>query len=267
MLDLKKLINTCSLYNLHSHTQFCDGNANMEDFVSAAVKSGFEDYGFSPHSPVLIDSPCNMKFSDVEIYLSEFNRLRGIYSDRINLYASMEIDYMGEGWGPSNEYFRTLHLDYRIGSVHFIPSPYGYIDVDGRYSAFKEKMSRYFDNDIEHVVRSFYEQTMQMIEKGGFDIIGHFDKIGHNAGHFKENIECEDWYYKLIVRTLEAIKEHNLIVEINTKALADHKRLFPNLKYFEMLRKYEIPVLINSDAHQPELINAGRSEAAGYFFG
>ncbi len=266
MLDLKKLVNTCSLYNLHSHTQFCDGNAEMEAFVSAAVKSGFEDYGFSPHSPVPVDSPCNMKFSDVGIYFSEVGRLKNIYAGRINLYASMEIDYLGEEWGPSNGYFDSLPLDYRIGSVHFVPSSFGYIDVDGRYTAFRDKMSKFFDNDIEHVVRLFYRQSIEMIEKGGFDIIGHFDKIGHNAGHFKEGIEEEEWYFKLVVRTIEAIKDHNLIVEINTKALADHNRLFPNLRYFDLIKKYEIPVLINSDAHYPELINAGRSEAAGYFF-
>lgn len=163
-------------------------------------------------------------------------------------------------------YFDSLPLDYRIGSVHFIPSPYGYIDVDGRYSAFKEKMAKFFDNDIVYVVRLFYDQTLRMIEKGGFDIIGHFDKIGHNAGYFKSGIEEEVWYFKLVKRTIEAIKEHNLIAEINTKALTDHNRLFPNLRYFDLLRKYEIPVLINSDAHYPHLINAGRSEAARYFF-
>ena len=39
-------------------------------------------------------------------------------------------------------------LDYRIGSVHFLPCGDGYVDVDGRFDSFKIKMERFFDNDI-----------------------------------------------------------------------------------------------------------------------
>ena len=41
----------------------------------------------------------------------------------------------------------------------------------------------------------------------------------------------------------------------------EHNRFFPNKRYFGMLKKYEIPVVVNSDAHYPERINAGRMEA------
>ena len=34
----------------------------------------------------------------------------------------MEIDYLNDDWGPANDYFQSLPLDYRIGSVHFIPT-------------------------------------------------------------------------------------------------------------------------------------------------
>ena len=50
-------------------------------------------------------------------------------------------------------------------------------------------------------------------------------------------------------------------MEVNTKALALHNRLFPNVRYFDMLRKYNAPVLVNSDAHYPDLIDAGRDFA------
>ena len=82
----------------------------MQDFVEAAIAAGFTNYGFSPHSPVPIESPCNMSFDDVPRYLAEFARLKELYSVRINLYASMEIDYFGPDWGPSNEYFVNLPL-------------------------------------------------------------------------------------------------------------------------------------------------------------
>ena len=40
-----------------------------------------------------------------------------------------------------------------------------------------------------HVVDTFYSHTLAMIEAGGFDMIGHFDKIGFNASYFQKGIE------------------------------------------------------------------------------
>lgn len=263
MIDFREITKTSKLYNFHSHTQFCDGRAAMEQFVVEAVKQGFTDYAFTPHSPIPFASPCNMSTSDVPTYIAEYNRLKSTYGGRINLYLSMEIDYIGKQWGASSEYFQKLPLDFRLSSVHFIPSfadSKEYIDIDGHFDSFRQKMGVYFNNDIESVVRSFYSQSIAMIEAGGFDVIGHFDKIGHNAGHFREGIENEAWYVALVEDTFEAIMDNHLIIEVNTKALKDHRRTFPNKQFYYLLKRYNAPLLINSDAHYPELINAGRIE-------
>ena len=249
-------------YNFHSHTQFCDGRDIMENFVTSAIAKGFHHYGFTPHSPVPIASSRNMKFEAVDSYIKEFNRLKGCYGDRINLYLSLEIDYLSPEFCASNSYFSSLPLDYRLSSVHFIKSQDGdFVDIDGKFDNFKRNMSMYFHDDIEYVVNQFYNQSVSMVEAGGFDIIGHFDKIGHNASHYRPGIEDESWYNKRVVELFEAIMDHHLIVEVNTKALALHNRLFPNVRYFDMLRKYNAPVLVNSDAHYPDLIDAGRDFA------
>ncbi len=263
MIDFGEIVKSSRLYNFHSHTQFCDGRATMEQFVVAAIGQGFTHYGFTPHSPVPIASPCNMKAEDVPAYLAEFSRLKALYGHRINLCLSMEIDYLGPQWGASSSYFSTVPLDYRLSSVHFIPSMVDsgeMVDVDGNFLSFRKKMETYFGNDIEAVVRSFYAQSIAMIEAGGLDVVGHFDKIGHNAGHFSEGIEQEPWYIELVERTFEAIMDHHLIIEVNTKALRDHGRTFPNQRFYYLLKRYHAPLLINSDAHYPELINAGREE-------
>lgn len=264
MLNFKEIVESGKLYNFHSHTQFCDGRAEMEKFVVEAINEGFSYYGFSPHSPIPFSSPCNMSEKDVPVFFAEYRRLVRDYGDKIQLYVAMEIDYINREWGPAIDYFKRLPLDYRIGSVHFIPSfndKDQYVDIDGHFDSFKEKMRVFFDNDIESVVKSFYHQSIEMIEQGGFDVIGHFDKIGHNAGHFREGIELEDWYIKLVEDTFAAIMDNNLIIEVNTKALDKHQRTFPNERLFKMLKRYDAPLLINSDAHYPELINAGRVQA------
>ena len=47
MIDILKIASTCKLYNFHTHTQFCDGHACMEDFVTAAIATHFSHLGFT----------------------------------------------------------------------------------------------------------------------------------------------------------------------------------------------------------------------------
>ena len=111
MIDFKQIINSTDLYNFHSHTQFCDGRDEMENFVISAINKGFKHLGFTPHSPIPFHSPCNIAEDKVAEYFSEFNRLKQKYGDKIALYRSFEIDYINE-WGPANDYFKNIiHCD------------------------------------------------------------------------------------------------------------------------------------------------------------
>lgn len=261
-MDFIKEIGNSRSYTFHSHTEFCDGHAQMEAFAREAVSRGFSHYGFSPHSPVPIESQCNMTTANVAHYTSEFHRIRDTYGDRVKFYRGMEIDYLGPQWGPSHPYFKSLGLDFAIGSVHFIPAQDGtLVDIDGRYENFRGKMERFFKNDIRYVVETFYSQSCLMVEAGGFDIIGHLDKVGHNAGHFCEGIEEQSWYCTLLSDLIDKVIGSGITVEINTKALAEHNRLFPAVKWWRRLVEAGVPIVINSDAHVPALIDAGRHEA------
>ena len=263
MLDFQLLIKDNPLYTFHSHTQYCDGRATMREMAEAAVAAGFTHYGFSPHSPVPFETPCNMSIEAVPEYFAEY---RAIAADpalaSCRFYAGMEVDYLGNSWGPANEYFRSIPLDYIIGSVHFIPSPSGeMVDIDGHFDNFSHRMVKYVRNDIEYVVDRFYAQSEAMIEEGGFDILGHFDKIGQNASYYKPGIEQSDFYKAYIDRMIDLIISHDLTIELNTKARIEHGRFFPGEDALRRLRAAGVRILVNSDAHRPECINASRDEA------
>lgn len=266
MIDLIDIINNTFNYNFHSHTQFCDGHDVMEQFVLHAVDDGIEHYGFSPHGPIPVSPCCNMKLDSVPLYLAEVQRLKNKYGDKINLYASMEIDYINDDVNPASDYYQKLPLDYRIGSVHYIQSQDGeYVDIDGKFERFKDSMERYFHNDIDYVVNQFYTSSVKMIEKGGFDIVGHLDKIGQNASYFHQGIEDTASYRQKVMDLLDLIASKNFVIEINTKALANHGRVFPNKRYFSRVKELKIPVVINSDTHYPDKIQAGRYETKALF--
>lgn len=274
-MNLHEIISSTRDYNFHSHTQFCDGREPMERMVEQAVACGMKHYGFTPHSPIPLPSSCNMSALCVDDYIAEYERLKAMYEGRINLYLSMEIDYLGAKWGASNPYFDSIPLDYRLSSIHFIPTPDGdkEIDVDGKPEHFKGKMAQNFDNDIRYVVDTFYARTLEMIERGGFDIIGHFDKIGFNASSFSPGIEDEPWYRRHIDDVIDLIKGTDIIVEVNTKAypapvgasaeeIARYvPRMFPSPDVVKRLVSAGIPLAVNSDAHYSSRITAGREAA------
>ncbi len=263
IMNLNEILADARSYNLHTHTQFCDGHAQMEEFVKAAIEHGITRLGFTPHSPLPFHTPCNMEKEKVEAYFAEVTRLRREYCGKIDIYAGMEVDFLDE-WGPWSEYFAELPLDYKIGSVHFVPTPDGsgeYVDIDGKPERFTENMHKVFDDDVEWVVRKYYEQALKMIERGGFEIIGHLDKVGYNASVFRRGIDREPWYDTLVKREIEGVMDMGYIVEVNTKSWENHGRMFPDERYWDLLRRWGATLVINSDAHYPELINAGREYA------
>lgn len=248
------------MYTLHAHTQFCDGRNSMAEFAEKAAAAGFTHYGFTPHSPLPIESSCNMSKDDVAAYFAEFERLRTQYPN-IHFYKGMEIDYLDDSWGPANPYFTGLNLDYAIGSVHFVPNQEGvYYDIDGRPDHFKMRLRESFDGDVRYVVDQYFRHSMAMVAAGGFQIIGHFDKIKHNAGSVEPGIESTDFYKSWVNDLIDAIIQSGVIVEINTKSWKEFGQLFPAQHHWKRLLQAGVNIVVNSDAHYIDRINAARPE-------
>lgn len=259
---IEDIVKSTRHYTLHSHTQWCDGHAPVSEMTASAQACGMKHYGISPHSPVPIASPCNMSARDMSAYFAETARLKELYRGRMEIHTSLEIDFLGFYWGPHSPYFQNLPLDYRIGSVHFIPAQGGeMVDIDGRYESFKAKMHQHFGDDIAYVVNTFFDQSEKMIELGGFDMIGHLDKVLHNASLHSPGIDSQPWVEERVKRLIEMSVAHNLVIEINTKAWHTAGRMFPDSKWWPLLKELGAVTAVNSDAHCPDLIDAGRAEA------
>lgn len=256
------------LSNYHSHCTFCDGRSTPEDFVKFAISHGFRAYGFSSHSPLPFETFWNMSKDDMPEYLAEINRLKEKYAGQLEIYTSLEIDYLDETYNPSIAYFQELPLDYRIGSIHFLPlsehlSEDNMVCIDGAFADYKDSVDRYFEGDISRLVARYFDSTLKMIEAGGFDIVGHMDKIYMNGQKYGGFSFDASWYQKPFKATLDLIAQKGLMVEVNTKNLIKKQQIFPRKEYLGLLKEMNIPVMVNSDCHYPDLVNDGRTEAFG----
>ena len=252
--------------NFHSHCTFCDGRSQPEDFIKCAVSRHFRAYGFSSHSPLPFETFWNMSAGDMDEYINEIKHLKEKYSEQIELYLGLEIDYLDETYNASIPYFCSLPLDYRIGSVHFLnnrqhpPTEENMACIDGPFDEFALALERFYQGNIRLITEDFFRASMQMVETGGFDIVGHLDKIYQN-GHLHPAFDFNaSWYQKPLEDYLDLIAEKGLIVEINTKNMVRKHQTFPHIDSFKSLYQRRIPVMVNSDCHFPDLVNDGREE-------
>ncbi len=254
------------LSNYHSHCTFCDGRSTPEIFLRSAIAQGFRSYRFSSHSPLPFETSWNMSKDDMPEYLQEIKRLKQKYGDQLEIYTGLEIDYLDETYNASIPYFRELPLDYRIGSVHFLPLSGHLVEenmvcIDGSFREYALSVARHFDGDIRLLVKRYFNSTMGMLEAGGIDIVGHMDKIYMNGQRYEIFDFEEDWYQKPFEACLDLVKEKGLMVEVNTKNWTRKKELYPRMECLSRMREMNIPVMVNSDCHYPDLVNDGRAEA------
>lgn len=251
-----------NLTNYHSHCSFCDGRAPLESFIQEAIKQGFTSYGISSHAPLPFATRWTMEWGQMAAYLQEAAHLKQQYADEIELYVGLEIDYLNEASNPASDCFRTIPLDYRIGSVHMLYNEKNeMVDVDVSADTFRGIVDTYFNGDLDIVIHKYYQSLRRMVELGGFDIVGHADKMHFNAAAYRPGLLDEPWYDALIRDYFTEIARHGYMVEVNTKAFLQLGTFYPNERYFPLLRELGIRVQVNSDAHYPEKINNGRPEA------
>jgi histidinol-phosphatase (PHP family) len=253
------------LFNLHTHTNYCDGSESPETYVKKAIKLGFQSLGFSGHAPLPFKNTFAIANDELNFYVMEIRDLQEQYKDEIEIYLSLEFDYIPNMLDDFSIYQNQLALDYIIGSIHLVRNAENgklWFTDGSRQSTYDKGLKEVFNNDIQKAVTAFYAQTNQMIETQKPDIIGHLDKIKmHNKDRFFR--EDEGWYIKLVNESLNLAKANDCIIEVNTRGLYKKRcdTFFPETAILKKIKSLNIPITISSDAHKPEDLNQYLAEA------
>ena len=250
--------------NYHSHSEFCDGTDKLEDYVVSAIDKGFDAFGFSGHAPLPFKNDWTIPKNDLLTYLNEAKRLKKNYKDDIELKIGLEVDYLESIMKPSDQFYHNLDLDFIIGSVHVLPDKNTgeFLGVEYIKKEMEQLINNTFGGNAQLLVKEYYRLVRDMSEHGGFDIMGHLDvvkKTNINSIYFNET---EDWYKAEIDSTLECIADNKQILEVNTgQVLNDPTRIYPSPWILQMAKSYDIPIMLNSDAHRPDHIDNYFEEA------
>lgn len=244
--------------NYHNHFKYCDGVDEIENHIKEAIHFNVKSIGFTSHSPVHFVNKWSMDSEDLPAYLKEVDQAKVQFAGQIEIYKSLEIDYFPEKNGLIETLRKTLNLDYTLGSVHFVEAfedgmPW---EIDGPLLTFEKGLKEIYGNDIQKVLKRYFEITMHMLEHDCPSILGHVDKIkmqNHSKFFFDEQ---STWYRDYLSQTLEVAAESGTIVEINTRGLYKNRasETYPGRLGLKRLKELKVPICLNSDSHHPREI-------------
>ncbi len=252
------------LANYHTHCDFCDGKTTAAAMANRAALDGFKILGFSSHAPLPFRTEWNMDTEDLPAYLATLEGLVAEYSPEMRILRGLEIDYIEGYCGPREERFASLPLDYRLASVHYVqgtkPDGAGLFAVDENLEDFTQHIKSNYDGDVYRLIEDYYSAIASCVRAGGFDMLAHFDLIRKNNRDGRFFSETETRYKAAAMMAVEALAGTEIIVEINTGGMARGKTdsPYPSLWILKEMRVRNIPVCINSDAHDVQHLSAFR---------
>ncbi len=253
------------LYNFHTHSCFDDGEDHPENYVKQAIDKGVAALGFSAHAPIEgDDNQWCLNQKDLPDYCNKIRSLKEKYKNEIDIFLGLEMDYIP---GISKDFAairKKYGLEYIIGSVHLVKNnENGRLwFIDGPEEGYKKGIDKIFEGNVKKAVEAFFLQSSEMINRQKPDIIGHLDKIKmHNKGRYFN--EDEKWYHDNVDMLLEAIEKNKTIVEVNTRGKYTEKTdsFFPSVDILKKCLLRKIPVMINTDAHEPRQVDRLFDEA------
>ncbi len=242
--------------NYHTHNYRCGhATGTVDDYCDEAIKSGLEILGISDHVPFPDDRwhimeykgrqlQIRMLVSELDSYSEEVDRAKEKYQQRLKVLKSFECEYLPEFINYyKEELLGRLGCDYLIGSVH-------YIQVDGEWIDPRRGAVG------ERELNLYSEHMIKTIESGLFRFIAHPDLIFSNYPTWDNAaINCSR-------QILECAARNKMPIEVNGQGMRASKVLrdgvkswpYPVKDFWKLAAEYDLQVIVNSDAHAPELV-------------
>jgi len=233
----------------HVHTPLClHAQGWPIEFAARAVELGLTELGFADHNPMpSAFDDWRMLREDLPAYFEAVEKARTAFP-QLPIRLGLEMDYLAgmESWWE--ELRSVAPWDFWIGSVHYLPEGW---EVDN-----PKYLSRYRESDPALVWDAYWKTYVDCIRSGWFDFVAHPDlpkKFG-----FRPSGDLKRYYEPAI----QALVDTGLPYEVNTAGLRkDCRELYPAREFVELAYSAGVPVLINSDAHDPAELGAGFQEA------
>jgi len=231
------ILQMIGMVDYHMHSILSDGHNSYEEMIKSAITKGLDEIGFSDHV-CLKPADWAIRLEDIPVMTTQILDLKQKYKDQIQIKYGIELDYFPGQENELKDLIESIPVDYVIGSVHFIGN--WNFDID-------QSLYGKWSNDKLYEI--YFGLVQKAAQSGLFDIIGHIDIIK------KFRVYPETNQDKLFEDTIQIIKEHNVVVELNTGGMDRPCAEFtPGTRLLELCYQHQVPVTLSSDAHRAEQI-------------
>ncbi|MBO4418615.1 MAG: histidinol-phosphatase [Oscillospiraceae bacterium] len=240
--------------NYHTHTPRCNHAEGAErSYVERALAGGFQELGFSDHTPYFFDKPgyystFRMKPELLPDYVDILLALRAEYAGRIKLHIGLEAEYYPRLFPRLLDYLRQFPLDYLILGQHGL-----FNETEGLFST--------RPTDDAKLLDQYRGQTLEALETGLFTYFAHPDLF-----FFTGDRKVYERHVRAICR--KAL-ELSIPLEFNLLGFSEEKH-YPDLFFWRIVGEEGCAVILGSDAHSPmetwspDLISKAETLLAGF---
>lgn len=229
--------------NYHTHTQRCmHAIGNDEEYVLSAIKAGFDELGFSDHSPWKYDtnfvSGMRMPLSQFDDYYESISHLKEKYADKISVKIGLECEYFEKYMPWLENFIQEKKLDYIIFGNHYYQS-----DEHGIYYGRAVRQERY--------MKAYVDDCIAGMKTGLYSYLAHPDLFMRCYDRWNDYLQSESYRLCKAAKELNVPLEYNLAGALYNECYGT-KNGYPNIDFFKVAAEIGNDVIIGLDAHDNE---------------
>lgn len=234
------------LGDFHVHSSFCDGKDAPETMVLGAIDRGLKKIGIVAHSYLEFDGGYTLQPEMEGEFLTEIDRLKKKYADKIEVLAGVEKDIFST--------VDTAPYDYVIGSVHYLERNGSYYAVDQGEDNFVATVKACAGGDFIEAAEQYFSIVKEVVSVTKPNIIGHFDLFTkYNDGNKFFDVS-NPRYVRAWKSAVDALIPSGVPFEVNTGGISRgvKKLPYPAPEIIEYIKAKGGKLILNSDAHRVE---------------
>ncbi len=215
----------------------------IKRFLDQAKNQGLSEIGFSEHcyrfkeAKHLLDNSFTAKrnVDSLKEYLDLLNQVKNLgWPVKIGI----EIDYLPESEEAIREFISQFEFDYVLGSVHWL-GDFGF-DL-------QENLTRWEKSDLDIIWHDYFNTLLKTAQSGLFDSLPHPDLIKIFGFYPQTDLsDFLDYIFREIAKTGVALEASSAGWR---KPIGE---MYPSKFILGLIKKYQIPITLASDAHFPE---------------
>lgn len=257
-------------FDYHMHFEYGDYDVEwVQGFFDAAKTHGLNEIGISEHThtfpefeqlyydDLTLDTSTVGEFQKVWLKTNKFKHTLKDYFDFMEQLKKNHAVKVGievcnfQDQSAVKKILDAWDFDYHIGSVHFL---WGW-----GFDASK-LIDEWNNHDLRDVWAEYAAQVELLAASGNYDILGH----PFNVRLFKHFPTFDVTPY--LERVAAALKKADMVIDVNTGTLYRYPvaEISPCADFMKVAAAYDLPITINSDAHNPADCGRYWEEACAY---